>query len=56
VDGHVVGQGLIGVACALFVAGAVGLFLGVVGADAVVPLGAAGLACLVAGGVLVRFR
>ncbi|MEF8856429.1 MAG: hypothetical protein V5A16_03300 [Haloplanus sp.] len=53
-DEHVVGQGLVGVACALFVAGAVGLFFGVVGPDSMVPVGAAGLVCLVAGGALVR--
>jgi hypothetical protein len=54
VNGHVVGQGLIGVASALFVAGAVGMVVGVVGIGAVTPLGLAALACLVAGGALVR--
>ncbi|AZH26431.1 hypothetical protein [Haloplanus aerogenes] len=45
-----VGHVLIGIACALFVGGAVGLFLGIVGADAVTPLGVAALACLAVGG------
>jgi len=55
-DTQVIGQGLIGVACALFVGGAIGLVVGVVGAGAVTPLGVSALACLVAGGALARPR
>jgi len=51
-----IGHVLIGIACALFVGGAAGLLLGVVGAGAVLPFGGAALACLVAGGVLARPR
>ncbi|SEA10217.1 hypothetical protein SAMN04488065_1845 [Haloplanus vescus] len=49
---HQLGQALIGVACALFVGGAVALVAGLLGAGAVVPIGVVALGCLGLGGAL----
>ncbi|WP_435066523.1 hypothetical protein [Haloplanus sp. C73] len=53
---ELLGQALLGVACALFVGGAIGLVAGVLGADALVPIGVVALACVGLGGVLAMPR
>ncbi|GAB6861818.1 hypothetical protein ACFR97_11200 [Haloplanus litoreus] len=53
---QVVGQAFVALACLVFVGGAAALVAGVVGADAVIPLGVAGLVCVGVGGALARPR
>jgi len=53
---HLIGQALLGVACALFVGGAVALLAGLIGVGALVPIGVVALGCVGIGGALAMPR
>jgi hypothetical protein len=53
---QVVGQAFVALACLIFVGAAAALVAGVVGPEAITPLGVAGLACVAAGWALARPR